>query len=180
QAELSSRLAHELRRAAHQSQRCPDELEIQLRFLRHEVLEQLRRQSPLGVAERQHKAGSIVEAEILSVVLLARQRDAFVREHALQRVAVLRLVVYQHAVEVEQHGFGQSVSFNHATTLGQQAVLARLLTTNPRCDNPGATASILRAAPTRSTTCRHAFGGAKIQSAPPATPRYGVLSAARP
>ncbi len=134
----------------------------------------------MGVAERQHEAGAIVQTEVLSVVLLACQCDAFVREHALQRFAVLRLIVYQHAVEVEQHGFDQSVSFNQATTLGQQDVRACSLNTSPRCDNPGATASILWAAPTRSTTCRHAFVGAKIQSAPPAPPRYGVLSAASP
>src|SRR5947199_8735818 len=86
----------------------------------------------------QHKAGAIVEAEVLGIVLVARQRDALVREHALQRLTVLRLIVHEHAVEVEQHGFGQSVSFSHATTLGQQATLARSLNTRPRCDSPGA------------------------------------------
>src|SRR5947199_1464544 len=37
----------------------------------------------------QHKAGAIVEAEVLGIVLVARQRDALVREHALQRLTVL-------------------------------------------------------------------------------------------
>src|SRR5438445_9777906 len=93
---------------------------------------------------------------------------------------MLGLIVDQHPVEIEQHRLDHSVSLSHATTLGQHAVLARSLRTNPRCDSPGSTASILRAAPTRSTICRHARGGAKIQSAPPATPKYGVLTAARP
>src|SRR5256885_5487976 len=93
---------------------------------------------------------------------------------------MLRLIVDQHAVEIEQHGFGHSVSFSHATTFGQQDWRARSDSTRPRCVNPGSTASSLRRDPTRSTTCRHAAGGAKIRSAVPPPPRDGAPPAARP
>src|SRR3989442_12760014 len=93
---------------------------------------------------------------------------------------MLRLIVDQHAVEIEQHGFGHSVSLSHPTTFGQQDWRARSDSTKPRCVNPDSTASRLRRDPTRSTTCRHAAGGAKIRSAVPPTPRDGVLTAPRP
>src|SRR3989442_13748294 len=93
---------------------------------------------------------------------------------------MLRLIVDQYAVEIEQHGFGHSVSLSQATTFGQQDWRARSDSTRPRCVNPGSTASSLRRDPTRSTTCRHAAGGAKIRSAGPPTPRDGETHAPRP
>src|SRR6266540_1300749 len=144
---------HELRRARNHAQRRRDELQVEGRLLFHEM----RR-----------------------VVLLASQRNAFVGQHALQRQTVLWLIVHQHAVEVEQHRFRHSVSWSHANMFGQQERRACSLTTKPRCDRPGSIASAFRAAPTRSTTWRHAAAGAKMRSAAPATPRYGTLSAARP
>src|SRR6266853_1021078 len=176
QTESLSRVADEFGSALDQAQRRGDKLQIELRLLRDEVLEQLGRHRALGTTVGLDKAAAIVQAQIIGVVLFARQRDAFIREHALQRLAVLRLIVDEHAVEVEQNRLGHNVSLSHATTAGQHDVRACSLNTNPRCDNPGAMASVLRAAPTRSTTCWHACGGANIQSDPPATPRYGVLS----
>src|SRR5204863_6708281 len=117
------------------------------------------------------EAAAIVQTQIIGVVLFARQRDPVIRKYPLQRLGVLRLIVDQYAVEVEQHRLGHNVSLSHATTAGQHAVRACSPSTKSRCDNPGAMARVLRAAPTRSTTCRHALGGANIQSDPPATPR---------
>ena len=124
------------------------------------MLQQLRGQGTLRSAIRLQEPGAIVQAEVMGVVLLAGQGDAFIGQDALQRPTMLGLIIDQHAVEIEQYRLDHHVSFSHATMFGQHEILARSLTTSPRCDSPGATASVLRVAPTRSTTCRHACGGA--------------------
>src|SRR5205085_3909966 len=155
-------------------------LEIDLRFSGDENLQQLGGERALRATVRFDESGGVVETEDLGVVLLAAQRDVFVGKHSLHRLVVLSFVVDQHTVEIKQHRFDHSVSLSHATMLGQQCARACSLTTRPRCDNLGATCSSFRAAPTRSTTCWQALGGAKMRSAPPATPRYGVFSAPSP
>jgi hypothetical protein len=65
-----------------------------------------RRYAP-GAAEGLDEAHPIVEPEILRVILLPRQLDALLTQYGTEGLAVVLLVVHQHAVEVEQHGLGR-------------------------------------------------------------------------
>src|SRR5262245_10813155 len=101
-------VTNELVRSRHHGEGSLDQPLIDPGLPFDEAVEQFRGHCAVRPLKRLHKPRPIVEAQIIRVVLLARQREPLVSENTSECVAVLRFVVHQHAVEIEQHGLRHS------------------------------------------------------------------------
>ena len=70
-------------------------------FARHQPGDAGRRGRLPGVDEGGRKAAPVVESEIAVVVVGARERDSLLRQNPLKELEMERLVVDEHAVEIE-------------------------------------------------------------------------------
>ena len=95
------RRAHERRHAREDRRAGAHQAKEAVRLGGHERAHALRRRRPARLAEGLDDRVVVVEAEIAGVVGLARERDTLRRERLLEGGQVERLVVGDHAVEVE-------------------------------------------------------------------------------